>query len=133
MNEEEKDSIEILKNTDLDINTIYSIDLHTYNYAVKTVLNLLEKKDKQLEQYQNMLATNDMLHVLECEKKDKMIDEMAIAIGNEPLPTEEYCIFRNFDCPAVGGNRDCKECVKQYFENKVTDTNVGERKVENGR
>lgn len=46
MNEEEKDSIEILKNTDLDINTIYSIDLHTYNYAVKTVLNLLEKKDK---------------------------------------------------------------------------------------
>ena len=25
-----------------------------------------------------------------------------------------------------------KEDVKQYFENKVTDTNVGERKVENG-
>ena len=68
----------------------------------------------------------------ELKKKDKMIELMAIAIGNEPLPTEEYCIFRNFDCPAVGGNRDCKECVKQYFENKVTDTNVGERKVENG-
>ena len=46
---------------------------------------------------------------------------MAIAIGNEPLPTEEYCIFRNFDCPAVGGNRDCKECVKQYFERKAED------------
>ena len=55
----------------------------------------------------------------ELKKKDKMIDLMAIAIGNEPLPTEEYCIFRNFDCPAVGGNRDCKECVKQYFERKV--------------
>ena len=24
------------------------------------------------------------------------------------------------------------EEIKQYFENKVTDTNVGERKVENG-
>lgn len=48
MNEEEKDSIEILKNTDLDINTIYSIDLRTYNYAVKTVLNLLEKKTNKL-------------------------------------------------------------------------------------
>lgn len=55
----------------------------------------------------------------ELKKKDKMIDLMAIAIGNEPLPTEEYCIFRNFDCPAVGGNRDCKECVKQYFERKI--------------
>lgn len=53
------------------------------------------------------------------EKKDKIIDLMAIVIGNEPLPTEEYCIFRNFDCPVVGGNRDCKDCIKQYFENKV--------------
>lgn len=59
----------------------------------------------------------------ELKKKDKMIDLMAIAIGNEPLPTEEYCIFRNFDCPAVGGNRDCKECVKQYFERKVENEN----------
>ena len=59
----------------------------------------------------------------ELKKKDKMIDEMAIAIGNEPLPTEEYCIFRNFDCPEVGGNRDCKECVKQYFERKVENGN----------
>ena len=53
------------------------------------------------------------------EKKNKIIDLMAIVIGNEPLPTEEYCIFRNFDCPVVGGNRDCKDCIKQYFENKV--------------
>lgn len=53
------------------------------------------------------------------ENKDKIIDLMAIAIDNEPLTIEEYCIFRNFDCPEVGGNRDCKECVKQYFENKV--------------
>lgn len=33
------------------------------------------KKDKEIEQYQNMLATNDMLHVLECEKKDKIIEQ----------------------------------------------------------
>ena len=59
----------------------------------------------------------------ELKKKDKMIDEMAIAIGNEPLPTEEYCIFRNFDCPVVGGNRDCKDCIKQYFERKVENGN----------
>ena len=40
----------------------------------------LEKKDKQIEQYQNMLATNDMLHVLECEKKDKVIDKLATLV-----------------------------------------------------
>lgn len=37
----------------------------------------LGKKDKQIEQYQNMLATNDMFNVLECEKKDKVIDKLA--------------------------------------------------------
>ena len=45
--------------------------------VLETVLNLLENKDKQIEQYQNMLATNDMLHVRECEKKDKIIYEIA--------------------------------------------------------
>ena len=49
MNEEEKDSIEILKNTDLDVNTIDLVDLHTYNHEVKTVLKLLEKKDKIID------------------------------------------------------------------------------------
>lgn len=74
---------------------------------------------EQLEQLQNDIET--VLNLL--EKKDKIIDLMAIAISNEPLPTEEYCIFRNFDCPEVGGNRDCKECVKQYFERKVENGN----------
>lgn len=70
---------------------------------------------EQLEQLQNDIET--VLNLL--EKKDKIIDLMAIAIDNEPLPTEEYCIFRNFNCPAVGGNRDCKDCIKQYFINKA--------------
>lgn len=65
--------------------------------AIETVLNLLENKDKQIEQYQNMLATNDMLHVLECEKKDKIIDLMAKEIYIE---TDKY---KN------------PEEVKQYF------------------
>ena len=53
MSEEEKkaieiqDSISILKNTDLDINNIYSIDLRTYDFAVKTVLNLIETQKKK--------------------------------------------------------------------------------------
>lgn len=68
------------------------------NQKIKTEL---EKKNKQIEQYQNMLATNDMLHVLECEKKDKMIDLMGEKIF------EEGIVWEN------------KEDVKQYFERKV--------------
>lgn len=67
----------------------------------KSLKGQLEKKDKQIEQYQNMLATNDMLHVLECEKKDKIIDEMAEKIF------EEGIVWEN------------KEDVKQYFKRKV--------------
>ena len=35
------------------------------------------KKDKQIEKYQNMLVTNDMLHIKESQEKDKIIDLMA--------------------------------------------------------
>ena len=37
----------------------------------------LNKKDKQIEKYQNMLVTNDMLHIKESQEKDKIIDLMA--------------------------------------------------------
>lgn len=33
----------------------------------------IKKKDKQIERYINILATNDMLHVKECEEKDNII------------------------------------------------------------
>ena len=42
----------------------------------KSLKGQLEKKDKQIEQYQNMLATNDMLHVIDCEKKDEWINKL---------------------------------------------------------
>lgn len=89
MNEEEKDSIEILKNTDLDINTIYSIDLRTYNYAVKTVLNLLEKKDKQIDLMSNYIC---------CMAYDKIIKK---------LKEDDIAYY------GIEGS------IKQYFENKV--------------
>lgn len=89
---------------------------------IDTVLNLLEKKDAEysdlkLKYEQNLRMCKHFIE--ELNKQDEMIDLMSIAIGDEPVPTEEYCIFRDFDCPVVGGNRDCKECVKQYFEKKV--------------
>ena len=52
---EEKDSIEILSDTELDINTIYSVDLRTYNYAVKIVLSLIKKQNKHINELENKL------------------------------------------------------------------------------
>ena len=56
------------------------------------------EKDKQIEKYINMLATNDMLHVKECKHKDKIIDLMS-----EQLTTLIHS----------------KEWVKMYYENKA--------------
>ena len=80
---------------------------------------MLKEKDKQIEQYQNMLATNDMLHVIECENKDKIIDLMANEIANNitnTCPLEDY----NYDLNCENKcNDNYKECWKQYFENKA--------------
>ena len=50
-----QDSISILENTDLDMNNIYSIDLRTYNVAVKTVLNLVKKQSKEIEELRTQI------------------------------------------------------------------------------
>ena len=73
-------------------------DLDTDSIAIEKVLSMLKEKNKQIEQYQNMLATNDMLHVIECENKDKIIYLMA-----EQLTTPIHS----------------KEWIKKYYENKA--------------
>ncbi len=55
----------------------------------------------------------------EIEKKDKIIDLMSYVITHEDIPQEEYCIWRDMSCEVVGGNKQCKNCIKQYFERKV--------------
>ena len=44
---------------------------------MKRYMQELNKKDKQIEKYQNMLVTNDMLHIKESQEKDKIIDLMS--------------------------------------------------------
>lgn len=87
----------------------------------KSLKGQLKKKDKQIEQYQNMLATNDMLHVLECEKKDKMIDEMAYYLSDfdidEMCSKCDRCIGNG--CYADDDMEFKIKCIKQYFERKV--------------
>lgn len=57
-----------------------------------------EMKDKQIEKYQNMLVTNDLLHIKESQEKDKQIDLMS-----EQLTTPIHN----------------KEWVKEYYEKKT--------------
>ena len=111
MNEEE--AIERLKYIDMQYNcnnyySRYDLD------CIETVLNLLEKKDRQIEQYQNMLATNDMLHVLESQKKDKQIDLMSNYICC--MAYDKIIKKLKEDDIAYYG---IEGSIKQYFENKV--------------
>ena len=62
----------------------------------------------------------------ELKKKDKIIEYMANFINDNTPYTKDTRILEN-----ERGVRNTKY-TEQYFENKVTDTNVGERKVENG-
>lgn len=103
MNEEE--AIEYLKN--------YKYD-NEVKEAIEIVLNLLENKDKKIEQYQNMLATNDMLHVLESQKKDKQIDLMSNYICC--MAYDKIIKKLKEDDIAYYG---IEGSIKQYFERKV--------------
>ena len=80
----------------------------------------VEEKDKQIEQYQNMLVTNDMLHIIECENKDKIIDLMAETINDYDID-EDICeqMGQNKNCNEFEVKEKCKKCIKQYFKNKV--------------
>ena len=95
-------------------------DLDTDSIAIETVSSMLEEKDKQIEQYQNILATNDMLHVIECENKDKIIDLMAEFIEDE-LTVDEFCTKEGCyaDNYIEGHCEKCLNCIKQHFENKA--------------
>lgn len=85
--------------------------------------------DEELELYQNRIKQfNTILSML--EEKDKIIEQMTYYIMNLDID-EDIC--KRVNCDTNSGELDCKDCIKQYFENKVTDTNVGERKVENGK
>ena len=79
----------------------------------------LKEKDKQIEKYQNMLATNDLLHIKKSQEKDKIIDLMLDEITNSIVntcPLEDY----NYDLDCENRcNDNYRECWKEYFENKA--------------
>ena len=119
MTKEQEESLEKIKRQILIGECEKNIGISVFISDLKNVLSMLKEKDKQIEQYQNILATNDMLHVIECENKGKQIDLMADAMRyyNGMQQEQEFCIEI---CEKKECNIEkCKECIKQYYENKA--------------
>lgn len=75
------------------------------------------KKDKQIENYINMLATNDMLHIKESQEKDKVINLMVKVMIDSSIC--DYFIKQKCKNYAGENGKTCDECIKQYFKNKA--------------
>lgn len=114
MNEEEKKAIRSMKRfveCKQDMTAVTASEM-------KIVLNLLEKKDKKIEDWKmeyNHWCQLAIDRKRELEKKDKIIDEMANSFAEEGFYSE-HCqtLIDNDICPD-----DCNKCVKQYFERKI--------------
>ena len=118
------------------------------NEAIETVLNELEKKEKEIARLGK--TANEYKKAIQCEKcncsvceahintlelraelekKDKIINEMSNFINSmsNELVAEtgdnnlEFCKMQK--C-IDNGEIDCEECIKEYFTNKAE--NVGE-------
>lgn len=54
------------------------------------------------------------------EEKDKIIDLMSEAINNNDIDEDICrCMGQKEKCNEFEDKEKCKECIKQYFENKV--------------
>lgn len=132
MSEEEKQAIEILKNDEMYITDSFYREFRTtiadkYTKAFEKVLNLIEKQQAEIRQYDKALHDQiikdyDIEIGLkeEIEKKDKIIDEMAKYISETDME-EDICF--SIDCDentdVDTGEIDCKTCIKEYFKKKA--------------
>lgn len=99
---DEKEAIKILNRRINQLRLKFAITNEDLE-AIETVLNLLEKKDQQIDLLSETLRYYNGMQQEQCFCID--------------ICGEKECDMKN-----------CKERIKQYYENKVTDTNVGERK-----
>lgn len=70
-----------------------------------------------IENYNDTMYELFKIVLLELEKKDKVINEMAECIGQDIR-----CVRPEIECNKM--THDCRECIKEYFTNKAE--NVGE-------
>ena len=101
-------AIERLKKLDYLLDDVYSTGLvedeerKKYQDAIETVLPMLEEKDKQID--------------LMAEKLGTLLDLMAEKLGTLYSRNEPCDLSLKINCEKY---KTCKECIKQYFENKA--------------
>lgn len=124
MNEEEKKAVDLLKALN-NLEKKCKIEKVPYKSEIKKIrisllpedygifeilLNLIEKLQKENEEWQRAYQ----------EEKDKTIDLMSEAINNNDID-EDICrsMGQKEDCNEFEDKEKCKDCIKQYFENKA--------------
>ena len=114
MTEEEKEAIKDL--IDSSYESLLDGTTITSNKAINTILNLIEKLLKENEQ----LRTEVNSLKKELRQKDKIIDLMAETINNHDID-KDICkqMGQKTNCNEFEDKEKCKECIKQYFENKA--------------
>lgn len=94
-------AIERLKKLDYLLDDVYSTGL---------------VEDEERNKYQD--AIEKVLSML--EEQDKIIDLMSEAINNNDIDEDICrCMGQKENCNEFEDKEKCKDCIKQYFENKV--------------
>lgn len=89
-------------------------DIKADEIKYKNVIeNLKKENEKALAEYMKWQKQ-------ELEQKDKIIDLMAETINNHDID-EDLCkqMGKKANCNEFEDTEKCKECIKQYFENKA--------------
>ena len=129
MSEEEKEAIEYLKtrlygNEGCKYIDVAQEDLRIFINLIDRLQNkkcepefdmekLQKENEKELAQYMEWQKQ-------ELDQKDKIIDLMAETINNHDID-EDVCkqMGQKANCNEFEDKEKCKECIKQYFENKA--------------
>ena len=90
----------------------------TEEQAVKRCNELIKESHSCWIGIANQEAIKSVLFML--KKKDKIIDLMAEIINNYDID-EDVCkqMGQKANCNEFEDTKKCKECIKQYFENKA--------------
>ena len=135
MNEEEKKAIEYLKTRLHGNEGCKYIDVSQEDLRI--FINLVDRKEKdskgwkkyceEIEEEQTEMSNKNCELEFEIEKlqkelkqKNKIIDLMAETINNHDID-EDICkqMGQKANCNEFEDTEKCKECIKQYFENKA--------------
>ena len=90
----------------------------TKEQAIEALKEHKRQIDKKYINTRNSKAIETVLSML--EEKDKTIDLMSEAINNNDID-EDICkqMGQKEDCNEFEDKEKCKDCIKQYFENKA--------------